>query len=295
MSDVQSPREELRERVQGGARRSRVVVRPEDRNTARPGVETLRVCANDVLVDATVTTLEDLAVPVDEEVVADVIPAVPLHVVHLDAAHDRGRLGSCVAVRPRGVVDERELQRSRVARRRPPDGFISTPRRTRNDPRRTCDRERARRQRIDRTPEKVRPQARDRTVDAIRDRIRSAGPIRVAEVPVGLKRVIGPVLHLRRSGLPRAPVLFERARAELDRAGSAPVESHHVEPRSGGGGEDALSAQRQLAHRDRRRLGARKRGCGKQNGGCEQKWLHAKDPVPGWQEPASGSSSGGLP
>src|SRR5207302_2530623 len=48
VSDVQPPREELRERVQGGARRSRVVVRPEDRNTARPGVETLGVCANDV-------------------------------------------------------------------------------------------------------------------------------------------------------------------------------------------------------------------------------------------------------
>ena len=64
--------------------------------------------------------LEDLAVLVDEEVVADVVPAVVVAVVARDAEHDRRRVGGCVAVRRRRVVDERDLHLAvvrRVARR----------------------------------------------------------------------------------------------------------------------------------------------------------------------------------
>ena len=62
-------------------------------------------------VDATVPTLEDLAEPVDEEVVPVVAVAPAEHVVRVDGAHGRVRLGRGVAVRGRGVVHHRELRR----------------------------------------------------------------------------------------------------------------------------------------------------------------------------------------
>jgi len=48
--------------------------------------------ADHVLVDPAVATFEHLPVLVDEKVVPDVVPAVALHVVDLDAAHDRSGL-----------------------------------------------------------------------------------------------------------------------------------------------------------------------------------------------------------
>jgi len=50
------------------------------------------VRADHVLVDPAVATFEHLPVLVDEKVVPDVVPAVALHVVDLDAAHDRSGL-----------------------------------------------------------------------------------------------------------------------------------------------------------------------------------------------------------
>jgi hypothetical protein len=44
--------------------------------------------ADDVALHPAATAFEDLAVAVDEKVVADVVPAVGLDVVELDAAHD---------------------------------------------------------------------------------------------------------------------------------------------------------------------------------------------------------------
>src|SRR3712207_8386526 len=46
-----------------------------------------------------------------EEVVADVVPAVPLHVVGLDALDDRGRGGRGVPVRACRVVHDRDPDR----------------------------------------------------------------------------------------------------------------------------------------------------------------------------------------
>ena len=62
----------------------------EARDARRLGVVALRLRADHGLVDAAGPALEDVAVPVDEEVVADVVPAVRVAVVAADAAHDRG-------------------------------------------------------------------------------------------------------------------------------------------------------------------------------------------------------------
>src|SRR5438876_10031627 len=78
-------------------------------------------------VDAAVTPLEDLPVLVDEKVVADVVPAVPLHVVDLDATHDRGGLRGGVGVRSGRVMHERELKSRGEARRGATNRLVRTP------------------------------------------------------------------------------------------------------------------------------------------------------------------------
>ena len=83
------------ERVRAADRRRADVV-ADHCDPDRAGVEPFGVRADHVLVDAAVAALEHLPVLVDEKVVADVVPAVALHVVDLDPAHDRRRLrGAC--------------------------------------------------------------------------------------------------------------------------------------------------------------------------------------------------------
>ena len=94
--------------------------------------------------DAAGAALEDLAVLVDEEVVADVVPAVVVAVVAGDPEHDRGRVLGPVLVRVDGVVDERELDLAvgRAAARRDavaaPLGARDDRRRARAAPRRAA-------------------------------------------------------------------------------------------------------------------------------------------------------------
>ena len=57
----------------------------DHRDADGAGVEPPRVRPDDVALDPAVAPFVDGAVAVDEEVVADVVPAVRLHVVHLDA------------------------------------------------------------------------------------------------------------------------------------------------------------------------------------------------------------------
>ena len=108
---VQAPGEKTRQRRLRGRRRRGGVVVPDQRDAGRALVEALGVRSDDVAVDPSEAALEDLAVLVDEEVVADVVPAVREHVVALDAADDRGRPGARVRVRARGVVDDGEPRR----------------------------------------------------------------------------------------------------------------------------------------------------------------------------------------
>ena len=82
-------------------------VRAEHRDADRAAVEAERMRADDVPVDPAVAALVHGAEAVDEEVVADVVPTVALHVVQLDPADDRRRFDARVVVRSRRVVDDR--------------------------------------------------------------------------------------------------------------------------------------------------------------------------------------------
>ncbi len=89
----------------GGVARLEVA---DQRDTDGAGVEPFRVSTDHVPRDPAGAALEDVAEAIDEKVVTDVVPAVPLDVVVLDPSHDRRRLRPRVGVRVRRVMDDRE-------------------------------------------------------------------------------------------------------------------------------------------------------------------------------------------
>jgi hypothetical protein len=91
--EVEPPGEQACERVLGDARWRAPFERADERDADRPGIEALCVGADDVPRDPAEPSLIDGSEAVDEEVVADVVPAVPLDVVELDRPDDRRRLG----------------------------------------------------------------------------------------------------------------------------------------------------------------------------------------------------------
>ena len=205
----------------------------------------------DVALDAAVATLEHLPVLVDEEVVAKVVPAVSLHVVHLDRPNDRRRLRRRVRVRARGVMDHREPERLREHRAGPSDLLVRAPACARDQRGRACDRKRARRHRANRALDEVRAQTRHPAAKSVLDRVRGADPVRVAEPPLERGASLGRArvrhverLRLRRS--PRGPAAGDRARSEEHVAGAAPVQADEVEHRRARARERA-SARRRAA------------------------------------------------
>ena len=131
--DVEAPSEQADERVTLRGRRNGLDVVPDQRHADRAGVEPLRVRTDHVPIDAAAATLVDRPEAVDEKVVADVVPAVSLHVVDLDSTHDRRRLGARVGVRAGGVVNDRKAERRGDDRRRAHDLLVGAPRRARDD------------------------------------------------------------------------------------------------------------------------------------------------------------------
>src|SRR6187399_2093668 len=103
MREVEPPGDEPRYCVKRGLGRLRRPVRPEDRDPDRSGVEAEGVRSDDVAVNASVPPLVDGPEAIDEKVVADVVPAVPLDVEELDALDDRGRFRTRIVVPARGV------------------------------------------------------------------------------------------------------------------------------------------------------------------------------------------------
>ena len=81
-------------------------VGPEQRDAGRAGVEAARMRSDDGLVDPPVPAFVDRAEPVDEVVVADVVPAVAPDVVELDPLHDRRCLRLRVRVAAGRVVND---------------------------------------------------------------------------------------------------------------------------------------------------------------------------------------------
>ena len=101
------------------------------------GVEALRVRPDDRAVDAARTALVDAPVGVDEEVVANVVPAVRAHVVGVDRADDGRHVACRIAVRRVRVVHEDHVHRVGVARRRAPQRLVCAPAGARDDRRLT--------------------------------------------------------------------------------------------------------------------------------------------------------------
>ena len=143
-----------------------------------------RACApDDVAVDAPEPPLVDRSEAVDEEVVADVVPAVALDVEELDPLHDRGCLGARVAVLTGRVVDDREAHVARVARRAAPDLLVRTPRPSRHDRGRRGRARDAKRDERLRAPDEMRANPRHVAESARLEPVRLADPPRVADPP----------------------------------------------------------------------------------------------------------------
>jgi hypothetical protein len=93
-------------------------------------------------VPAAVPTLPDLAVTVDQEVVTDVAPSIGVRVEVVHAADQRGDVAGSIAVRVDRVVDDGEVDRRCVVRRRAAriqvaESFVRAPHRARRDERRS--------------------------------------------------------------------------------------------------------------------------------------------------------------
>src|SRR4051794_5860511 len=114
--DRELPGDELGHRLQRGLGLAGGVEGADVGHAGGDRVVALRLGADHRLVDAAGAALEDLAVLVDEEVVADVVPAVGVAVVLRDAEDDPGGVLRPVAVRAHRVVDEGHLHVA-VARR----------------------------------------------------------------------------------------------------------------------------------------------------------------------------------
>ena len=136
VGQVEPPRGERDERVLLRLRRLGDREVPHQRDPRRAGVEALRVRADHVPVDAAAASLVDRAEAVDEVVVADVVPAVSLHVVHLDPSHDRRGLRARVVVRSRRVVNDEQSHGRRERRLCTDDLLVGAPARARDDRRR---------------------------------------------------------------------------------------------------------------------------------------------------------------
>ena len=87
-------------------RRSRTVVGTQHGDAEGAGVVSGDVGTDDGLRDVTAAGVPEATVLVCDDVVSDVVPAAALLVVGLDTADDSGNVGSRVAVRTGGVVDD---------------------------------------------------------------------------------------------------------------------------------------------------------------------------------------------
>ena len=108
-----------------GQRRALAVADVGDADAAR--VEAERLGPDHVARDAAVAALPDLPEAIDEVVVANVVPAVRLHVVGVDRAQDRRHLGLGVVVRRVRVVHEDHVHGAGVQRVRPSQALVCAP------------------------------------------------------------------------------------------------------------------------------------------------------------------------
>jgi len=136
--ELELPGEQVLERGQRRRGRRRARVGAEERDPGRPRVEAVGVGADDALARPAVTTHVDRPEAVDEEVVADVVPAETARVVDVDPTHDARRFFPCIGVGAGGMVDDGHPHRRRLRRARA-QRFVGVPARSR-DPGRGIDR-----------------------------------------------------------------------------------------------------------------------------------------------------------
>ncbi len=213
---VEPPGDEALERCDGGRPGAGGAVRPDDRDARRAGVEPLRLRPDHRLRHAAVAALEDGAALVDEEVVADVVPAVRAHVVGVDAADDPGRIRARRGRGGVGVVDEHHLELGRVGRRGTPDRLVGVPSRARDDPRPGGERR------------DHRPRRRCRHA-----RAGDEGDLEAVDVTVPVKadapRRPGPHGSLLRERHPPRPPATRAPGLEADAAVALPADADHLE------------------------------------------------------------------
>ncbi len=116
-----------RDRVDHDRRRGDLVEVADRRHRERVDVEATGVRTDDGAVHAAVPALPEPAEPVDQEVVADVRPVVPLDVVGVDRPQDLRDRRRGVAVGAGGVVHEAGADRGVVRRRGAADRLVGTP------------------------------------------------------------------------------------------------------------------------------------------------------------------------
>ena len=152
----QLPREQVTHGGQRGGRRRHRGVRPDHRHARRPGVETTGVSSDDGPLQAAVAAFVDAAELVDEEVVADVVPAQALRVVGVEAAHLLGRLVGGVIVGRRRVMDVGHLHVRGVRRLALAQALVRAPLGPADDGRPPRRRDRGRQRRRDLPQRRVR-------------------------------------------------------------------------------------------------------------------------------------------
>src|SRR5699024_1403541 len=123
---VELPGEEALDPRGHGVRRRDLVVVAEGGDAGRLLVDAEGVGADDGLLQAAGAALPEAAPLVDQHVVADVVPAVAVHVVVVDAPDELRHLGLGVVVGARGVVDHRSADLA-VLRVAPAHGLVGAP------------------------------------------------------------------------------------------------------------------------------------------------------------------------
>ena len=256
---VEAPGQETGDRLLCGLRRLGVSVGAEQRDTHRARVESSRVGSDYVAVGPAEPALVHSAESVDEKVVADVVPAVPLDVEQLDALDDRCCLGPRVVVTSGGVMHDRKPNLGGVCRRSAANRLIRSPREPWNHRGRVgSGRKPVRHPRLG-APDEMRANSRY-TADGPRfDRDRWSNPPGIALPPTNRPHLGRPevrsILVLRRPRTPLAPSPRRRASAKDDAPGTTPLHAGKGERRRCRARRKGM--RRALVELDRRHLPVR--------------------------------------
>ena len=229
MCQVEAPRDQRDERLARRVRQCRAVPIADVGDADAAGVESERLGADHVARDPAVAALPDVAVAIDEVVVANVVPAVRLHVVGVDRADDRRDVRLAVVVRGRRVVHEDHAHGWRVQRWRAAEALVRAPVGARQDRRLRVQARGAARQSGLRSAAPVHEDRAQRVHGsrcAQLDDAARTGPHRLGDRDAGSRMY---VLSCGQQ-LPASEAAAVGAGAKLDAAAALPARTHEIEP-----------------------------------------------------------------